>query len=64
MTPEQFCYWLQGYSELHPDEVPNAAQWKSIQEHLALVFNKQTPPLDLNGYIKGKMPPVKYEVTC
>ena len=43
MTPKQFTYWLQGYAELN-DAPPNAEQWKSIREHLALVFNKVTPP--------------------
>ncbi len=42
MTPENFAYWLQGYAEL-ADEPPTAAQWKSIQEHLALVLTKVTP---------------------
>lgn len=44
MTPEQFCYWLQGRAEL--DETPpTPEQWKSIREHLATVFVKVTPPL-------------------
>jgi hypothetical protein len=42
MTPEQFCYWLQGYTELHGSP-PSAEQWKSIQEHLKTVFHKVTP---------------------
>lgn len=47
MTPEQFVYWLQGYAELTRGQgVPTAGQWQSIVEHLATVFNKQTPPLD------------------
>ncbi len=45
MTPEQFAYWLQGFAELNPDiEHPTPAQWKAINDHLATVFNKITPP--------------------
>lgn len=44
MTPDQFCYWLQGFAELH-DAPPGREQWQSIREHLAAVFNKVTPPL-------------------
>jgi hypothetical protein len=42
MTPEQFCYWLQGASETIED-VPSERQWKVISDHLAIVFNKVTP---------------------
>lgn len=44
MTPEQFTYWMQGFAELNT-EPPTAAQWRSMREHLALVFQKRTPPL-------------------
>lgn len=42
MTEREFVYWLQGFAELN-QEPPTAEQWQSIREHLALVFNKQTP---------------------
>lgn len=42
MTPEQFCYWLQGFGELSK-EPPTPEQWKSINEHLTTVFQKITP---------------------
>lgn len=45
MTPEQFVYWLQGFSELN-DAVPTARQWAVIQDHLAQVFDKKTPVRD------------------
>lgn len=45
MTPEQFCYWLQGRAELQPDKAPSTAEWKMIREHLETVFVKVTPPL-------------------
>lgn len=46
MTPEQFVYWLQGYCELNPDHPPSESQWKMIEAHLKLVFDKQTPSLE------------------
>jgi len=42
MTPEQFCYWLQGRAELDPNP-PSFEQWQSIREHLQTVFTKVTP---------------------
>jgi hypothetical protein len=48
MTPEQFCYWLQGFAELSGDNPPTPEQWKSIREHIATVFKKVTPPVDSN----------------
>jgi hypothetical protein len=42
MTPEQFTYWLQGYSEIAASQ-PSPEQWKIIQDHLQLVFKKETP---------------------
>ena len=42
MTPENFCYWLQGRAELQPDNPPDAEEWAQIVEHLALVFTKVT----------------------
>lgn len=44
MTPEQFCYWLQGKCELDPS-MPTEAQWECIMEHLKTVFVKVTSPL-------------------
>lgn len=42
MTPENFAYWLQGFSEIC-GETPTPEQWKIIQDHLNLVFRKETP---------------------
>lgn len=42
MTPEQFCYWLNGFGELTTD-APTPEQWKAIKEHLETVFTKVTP---------------------
>lgn len=42
MTPEQFCYWLQGFAEIHQVQ-PTGQEWVIIMDHLAKVFDKQTP---------------------
>jgi hypothetical protein len=47
MTPENFCYWLQGYMELTHAKNLNASQFQIIQDHLNLVFNKVTPDRDI-----------------
>lgn len=39
MTPENFTYWLQGYSEIC-GQAPSEKQWEIIKDHLNLVFNK------------------------
>lgn len=44
MTPENFCYWLQGFFEISNSPILTEAQVKMIRQHLALVFNKVTPP--------------------
>ena len=47
MTPEQFCYWLQGYFELaqRPEsDGLSPAQAKTIREHLGLVFGHAAVP--------------------
>jgi len=54
MTPENFCYWLQGYFEINAAYLAqglDAAQTEMIREHLQLVFDKQTTPLkiDIDG---------------
>lgn len=43
MTPEQFAYWLQGFAENNGAR-PTEVQWRSIKDHLATVFVKETPP--------------------
>lgn len=46
MNQEQFVYWLNGFVELTGGAQPTGTQWKSIVEHLNLVFKKVTPPVD------------------
>ena len=54
MTPEQFCYWLQGRAELVPTP-PNEAEWTAIRDHLAAVFKKVTPQMDPNQRLLGQL---------
>jgi hypothetical protein len=44
MTPENFCYWLQGRAEMQPDPPPTEAEWKMIKEHLGYVFEHMAKP--------------------
>lgn len=44
MTPEAFCYWLQGLFELTPDlKTLNEEQIRIIRAHLGYVFNGKQP---------------------
>jgi hypothetical protein len=43
MTPENFCYWLQGFFEIQNPSQISESQIQEIKNHLALVFNKVTP---------------------
>lgn len=43
MTPENFCYWLQGYFELTESKFFSQLQAKIVKDHLELVFSKVTP---------------------
>lgn len=42
MTPEQFAYWLQGFTEIS-GKTPTEKEWGIIKDHLSLVFLKVTP---------------------
>lgn len=58
MTPEQFVYWLQGFAEIYQAE-PDAAEWQTIKDHLALVFKKETPKREkseLEKYLDANPP--------
>lgn len=43
MTPENFCYWLQGYFELYGPKTLDEKETRIVWDHLNLVFNKITP---------------------
>lgn len=49
MTPDQFAWWLHGWTEIQGGAVPSAAQWQVIRDHLDLVFTKVTPNRTANG---------------
>ncbi len=46
MTPEEFVYWLQGWTELEQGKLPTEDQWKMIVAHLTTIFTKITPDFD------------------
>jgi len=52
MTPEQFCYWLNGHFDLAGDNKLSEEQVKVIREHLELVFNKKVKGINLFESIK------------
>jgi len=43
MTPQEFCYWLQGFLEISNARKIDADQLTIIKDHLQLVFKKETP---------------------
>ena len=56
MSPENFCYWLQGFNEITDGQTPTKEQWEVICKHLLLVF---TQVIDSNSILhpdEGHMP--------
>lgn len=43
MTPENFCYWLQGCLEISNPRSLNELETQIVKDHLSLVFKKETP---------------------
>ncbi len=69
MTPENFCYWLQGFFELAGPDKLHADEVTKIREHLKQVFTSKitipsgrspTPTLD-TFFKKDELP---LTVTC
>jgi len=60
MTPENFCYWLQGYIELENPGKISAEKTQVIKDHLNLVFKKETPVR--NRIFDGCLKKVNHEV--
>ena len=50
MTAEQFVYWLQGFMEINDPDTISKSETRVIKDHLALVFDKQTPTRVGTGY--------------
>ena len=45
MTSRDFCFWLQGYFELHPEKHEiSESQIETIRKHLNLVFAHEIDP--------------------
>ena len=55
MTPRDFCYWINGYLELGDAEISGIPplQVQMIQDHLKLVFQKETPDRSISGPFLG-----------
>jgi hypothetical protein len=59
MTPDQFCYWLQGKLENRDATDISVSEVEDIQAHLAIVFAKVTSnrnAMDIKEateYVKG-----------
>ena len=67
MTPENFCYWLQGFFEIVRNGNPSTekititdSQSKMIEEHLQMVFItkqlKETKSLQVKSPVIGSLP--------
>lgn len=59
MTPEQFCYWLQGFMEvgLPQGQTISKEQAEAIKAHLATVFVKVTPAFQITMPALPAQPP-------
>lgn len=64
MTPEQFCYWLQGRLEMSKEPL-TPKETQIIRDHLATVFTKVTPAYDdlLKSLEKKPLTP-SWTITC
>lgn len=68
MTPENFCYWLQGYFEVSNPKNIGEKELQEIKNHLATVFVKITPTRKSDDFFgtpyksDPNIPP--YIVTC
>lgn len=62
MTPEQFTYWLQGFAEVSNSKTITEQQWKIIQDHLKLVFNKVTPTYPKDNAVPYTPPYKPFEI--
>ena len=59
ITPEQFVYWLQGALEFGKFTDLNAEQVQMLKDHLALVFDKQTPDYEITRVTYDETRPEK-----
>lgn len=76
MSPENFCYWLQGYFEIGKEETLTKEQVEEIKNHLHLVFLKLTPTVEIKPILintqlwedikksNDNLPIKPYTITC
>jgi len=73
MTPENFCYWLQGFFEISGSNEMTSEQAMTVKRHLDLVFHKSpiTHPTIIPSYYPPQdgtgSPPYQWDqmtVTC
>lgn len=46
MTPQDFCFWLQGFLEISESPGITEKQTSIIKDHLKLVFQDKTPKIE------------------
>ncbi len=56
MTPEQFCYWLQGYFEVSDETRLSPKQVEIIEDHLQKVFNQDPTPTNSAIHLSDTFP--------
>lgn len=59
LSPESFCYWLQGFMEMQNPEELDSKQTQIIKDHLNEVFDKVTPDRKRAGlphFCKSELP--------
>lgn len=43
MSPNDFCYWLQGFFEISGAKTLSENELQVVRDHLSVVFEKRTP---------------------
>lgn len=51
MNERDFCFWLWGFMELNYTDSPTVDQWKCIKAHLATVFDKKAPDVNIEHQV-------------
>ncbi len=69
MTPENFCYWLQGLLEIGNPSTLDAQQVLIIKDHLNLVFKKETTAkqdlyIQIRDSLKTDLQKLPPTITC
>lgn len=64
MDAQSFCYWLQGFVELCPNQHPTISQWNAVKDHLQVVFNKVTPQYNFPPAVTPGVGPRLQDTIC